>query len=174
MTHTCPMCGHVFQSEEDFAQNYRVVCPSCGHVVREGRPPDEAVFTLDPSFAAEKVAAPAVCLMVAGGLSLVGALFPLLGSIAIQAAEDMAADEKMAASIFYGLLAIYSFAAGGFIFYGGYKMKKLESWGFALTASLLAIIPCNTCCMFSLAIGIWSLIILNDPSVKAAFRTAGK
>ena len=55
--------------------------------------------------------------------------------------------------------------------YGGLKMKQLESWGLALTASILAIIPCNMCCMFSIAIGIWSLIVLNDPSVKAAFRS---
>ncbi len=54
MTHTCPMCGHVFQSEEDFARDYRVTCPECGTVVREGLPPEQASFTIDRSFVDEQ------------------------------------------------------------------------------------------------------------------------
>lgn len=171
MTHTCPMCGHVFQSVEDFAQNYRVVCPSCGTVVREGLPPEQASFTIDRSFVENKVAAPAICLMVAGGLTLLAAFFQLVGAVAMQFDDTMPQEERIAGSIFYGVFAIYSFAAAGFMFYGGLKMKQLESWGFALTAAILAIIPCNGCCMFSMAVGIWSLITLNDPAVKSAFRS---
>jgi hypothetical protein len=165
------MCGHVFRSEDDFAQNDRVACPSCGTVVREGLPPEQASFTIDRSFAENKVAAPAICLMIAGGLTVLAAFFQLFGAVVMQFDDTMPQEERIAGSIFYGLLAIYSFAAAGFMVYGGLKMKQLESWGFALAAAILAIIPCNGCCVFSMAVGIWSLITLNDVSVKSAFRS---
>ncbi|RPI70303.1 MAG: hypothetical protein EHM45_25030 [Desulfobacteraceae bacterium] len=68
------------------------------------------------------------------------------------------------------------FAVVGFIFavivtvlmiFGGIRMKKLQSWGF----SILAMIPClSPCCLIGLPIGIWTLIVLMKPEVKAAFH----
>ena len=97
MTHTCPMCGNVFRSEDDFAQNYRVTCPNCGTVVREGLPPEQAAFTIDSGYAANKVAAPAVCLMVVGGLTLLGALFEMFGAVVVHFADDVPDDERVMA-----------------------------------------------------------------------------
>ena len=49
------------------------------------------------------------------------------------------------------------------------KMKRLESYGLAITASILAILvsPSN---LVGLAIGIWSLVVLSRPSVVKAFE----
>ncbi len=59
----------------------------------------------------------------------------------------------------------------GVVGYGGYKMLKLESHGFALAAAILAAIPCfNGCCLISTPIGIWALVVLNDSAVKESFR----
>jgi hypothetical protein len=50
-------------------------------------------------------------------------------------------------------------------------MKNLQSYGLAMTASIVAMIPCiSPCCILGLPFGIWALVILNRPEVKAAFR----
>ena len=54
---------------------------------------------------------------------------------------------------------------------GALKMKKLESFGFAMTATIIAMVPCiSPCCWIGLPIGIWALVILNKPEVKGAFH----
>jgi len=52
---------------------------------------------------------------------------------------------------------------------GGLKMRKLESYGLAMTASVLALLP-GVSCIVGLPIGIWSMIVLNRAEVKAAFE----
>ena len=55
---------------------------------------------------------------------------------------------------------------------GAIRMKNLQSYGLAMTAAILSIIPCTSPCCFliGMPIGIWALVVLNDPAVKAAFR----
>jgi len=51
------------------------------------------------------------------------------------------------------------------------KMKKLENYGLAMTASILAMIPClSPCCLIGLPIGIWAVVVLSKPEVKSAFH----
>jgi hypothetical protein len=58
------------------------------------------------------------------------------------------------------------------IFMGAGKMKRLESYGFAMAVSIIAMIPCiSPCCLIGLPMGIWALVVLLDPNVKAAFRS---
>jgi hypothetical protein len=50
-------------------------------------------------------------------------------------------------------------------------MRKLESFGLCMTASILAMIPClSPCCILGLPFGIWALVVLNKPEVKSAFQ----
>ena len=57
------------------------------------------------------------------------------------------------------------------IIMGALKMKKLESHGFAMTASILSMIPClSSCCLIGLPVGIWCMIVLMKPEVKSAFH----
>ncbi|NRD58884.1 hypothetical protein [Corallococcus exiguus] len=59
----------------------------------------------------------------------------------------------------------------GLVAFGGWKMKNLQSYGWAMTAAILCCIPCcGPCSCLSLVPGIWSLIVLNRPDVKAAFH----
>ena len=54
---------------------------------------------------------------------------------------------------------------------GALKMMKLQSWGLALTAAILVMLPCGSCCCcIGIGIGIWAIIVLNKPEIKAAFR----
>ena len=55
---------------------------------------------------------------------------------------------------------------------GGIQMLRLRSYGLALFASILAAIPCiscSACCGLGEGIGIWALVVLLNPEVRAAF-----
>jgi hypothetical protein len=57
------------------------------------------------------------------------------------------------------------------ILLGAMKMKKLESYGLAMAASIIAMIPCfSPCCLLGLPIGIWAVVVLSKPEVKSAFH----
>lgn len=50
------------------------------------------------------------------------------------------------------------------------KMKRLESYGFAMTAVILAVIPCfSPCLILGIPFGIWALVAINQQGVKDAF-----
>ena len=60
---------------------------------------------------------------------------------------------------------------GVMIVMGGVKMSRLQSYGFVMTATVFAMLPCvSNCCWLGLPIGIWAIIVLNDSNVKAAFQ----
>ena len=52
------------------------------------------------------------------------------------------------------------------------KMKKFQGHTSAMVFSVLACIPCTSgCCILGIPIGIWSIIVLVNADVKAAFRS---
>ena len=54
---------------------------------------------------------------------------------------------------------------------GALKMKSLQSFGLAMTSSILAMVPCTSgCCLIGLPMGIWAIVVLNDKDVKSAFE----
>jgi hypothetical protein len=59
---------------------------------------------------------------------------------------------------------------------GGVKMLSLSGRGLAITGSVLAMIPCvnSLCCILGLPVGIWALVVLSNPEVKAAFGAAAR
>lgn len=60
---------------------------------------------------------------------------------------------------------------GAFFIFASTKMKKLESYGMVMTATILSMLPCtSSCCCIGLPLGIWILVILAKPEVKSAFR----
>jgi hypothetical protein len=67
--------------------------------------------------------------------------------------------------------AIIGIITSVLVLVGGLKMKKLESYGLVMTASIVAMIPCiSPCCLVGLPIGIWAVMTLNKPEVKNAFH----
>jgi len=54
---------------------------------------------------------------------------------------------------------------------GASKMRSLRSYEFAVTAAVLAMVPCVTpCCLIGLPFGIWALVVLTRPEVKTQFQ----
>ncbi|HMJ91646.1 MAG TPA: hypothetical protein VK530_17625, partial [Candidatus Acidoferrum sp.] len=122
--------------------------------------------------------APGIALMVVGAVTILWSLFNVFGyftSSTIQKTENptinkfIEASQKPQALVF----GIVQLACGGLMIFGGLKMRKGQSYKLAQTASVLAMIPCTAscCCVVGLPIGIWSLILLNKPEVKAAFES---
>lgn len=69
---------------------------------------------------------------------------------------------------FSGLFLAFS----AIVLYGGWKMMRLESYGWAMAAAIVALVPCvSPCCILGLPLGIWALTVLLDPWIKSAFRS---
>jgi predicted Zn finger-like uncharacterized protein len=67
---------------------------------------------------------------------------------------------------------LFAIAMCVLVIMGAQKMKRLESYGFAMTGSILAMIPCTSpCCLLGLPFGIWAVVVLNSPEVRDAFRS---
>jgi len=57
------------------------------------------------------------------------------------------------------------------IVFGAAQMLRRKMFGFARASMILAMLPLGTscCCVLGLPMGIWAMIVLNHPDVKAAF-----
>lgn len=139
--------------------------------------------------AARDLSVPAILMMVMGGLWGLYALFGMLEQA--DTASQMAIIDRwlaeypsspdlqekvrgfVASSNTLGvrvLTQVPILVLNGLVVFGAWKMKNLQSYGLAMTAAILSCIPCcGPCCCLGLIPGIWSLILLNRPDVKAAF-----
>jgi GYF domain 2 len=147
-------------------------------------PPPPSMPTMQPlgsfpvSAASDQVNGPAIGLIVLGALNIVlalarGVMTMLgIGMNTLQSSNNADADKVLALISTFGLgFAIVGVLGGIFILFGGIKMRRLESYGLCMAASIIAMIPClSACCPVGLAIGIWSLVILSKPEVKSAFH----
>lgn len=68
-----------------------------------------------------------------------------------------------------GLASLASLAIGVTMIIGALRMMRLRSYRWAMTASILALLPFSPASLLGIAIGIWSLVVLNRPNVRAAF-----
>lgn len=77
-------------------------------------------------------------------------------------------------TLLLGLGAISLFAAplAVLMIFGGTKMRKLQLYPLATIASIVAMLPFHTGCLIGFPIGIWSLVVLLRPDVRAAFQNA--
>ncbi|HWH68011.1 MAG TPA: DUF4339 domain-containing protein [Candidatus Sulfotelmatobacter sp.] len=105
-------------------------------------------------------------------LQVISLIFSLVGT-SLLGSRQMPNDAWV--HMFSGTIGVASNLVGilvsGLILFGGIKMRKLESYGLAMTASIIAMIPCiSPCCLVGLPIGIWAIVVLNKPEVKNAFH----
>lgn len=136
-----------------------------------------------------KVKGPAIALIVTGVLGILLCIYALAmnltGATAAQQQQQMnqinkdlnQQQQELIKTIFaaQGALGLVQGVIGlivsAVIIWGSLKMMKLESYGLAMTASILAMIPCvSPCCILGLPFGIWSLVVLMNAEVKSAFH----
>jgi hypothetical protein len=131
--------------------------------------------------ALQELRAPAIALKVTAILGLamafMGLIFHVLTAmgvdIGIQGFKDPQIREMF--SKMNGVMGVVSdfisAAVGVLILVGASKMQSLQNYSLAVTASVLAMLPCiSPCCLLGLPFGIWALVVLNRPEVKSQFN----
>ena len=126
----------------------------------------------------EKVKAPAIVIIVIAAigmfLKIINVIFLIFGMSMTRFYRVPARFGALRALMGGGIgffFAFVSLVVGALIIFGAYKMMKLESYGLALAASILVMIPfLSPCCCLGLPVGIWSIIVLMNDEVKAAFH----
>ncbi|MBN8469194.1 hypothetical protein JYJ95_22040 [Corallococcus exiguus] len=132
--------------------------------------------------AAQDLSVPAILMMVMAGLTFLYSLVSMVTPTDSSQLEDffnnpdMPQQWKDAVTWMLSpmgriVLTVPGLVLNGLVGFGAWKMKNLQSYGWAMTAAILCCIPCcGPCSCLSLVPGIWSLILLNRPDVKAAFH----
>lgn len=130
-----------------------------------------------PGNAGDQVNMPATMLLVAGGLGILGQIFNLavhfgLFAMSLPFSGGSSAAFGALSSGITVVLSIMGLGVNGFIIYGAMQMKGLKNYTVAIAAAIAAVIPCFSpcpCCFVGIAAGIWAIIVLVKPEVKAAF-----
>ncbi|HEX5790128.1 MAG TPA: hypothetical protein VFY13_03195 [Luteolibacter sp.] len=126
-----------------------------------------------------KVIGPAIGLLASASIGILWQILNVVSNLlgagmgAASLLGEQTADQGLGAmmsgvmGIVFGVIGII---VGGVVIYGAIKMMKLENHGLAMTAAVVAMVPCiSPCCILGLPFGIWALTALNDANVKAAF-----
>jgi len=130
--------------------------------------------------ALNKVSAPATWLQVTACLGILLGIIsvvvtfvpPVRDRIYAQVPAVQAQMQNMSTGmkVFQGVQHAIWFLAQLIIFIGASKMKRLESYGMSLFASIVALVPLLACCFVGLPVGIWSLVVINSSEVKPYFK----
>jgi hypothetical protein len=129
----------------------------------------------DRQLAEGKVKPPALTLLIVMAVMMVLVVLGLVLNLLGTGLGAAAGGEEGMQAMFSGTLGIVQgimgLVFGGVIIYGALQMMKLESYGLAMAACIMAMIPFfSPCCCLGLPIGIWGIVVLNDPIVKSSFR----
>lgn len=81
--------------------------------------------------------------------------------------------QMMIAEVFWIIYSIVGIFASILVVVGAGAMRSLEWYSLAMATAILSVIPfpCGGCCCIAPPFGIWALVVLMDPSVKAAFAS---
>ncbi len=56
-----------------------------------------------------------------------------------------------------------------FLLIGGFLMMQARGLAMAWITSVVALLPCTSCCILTLPIGIWAMVVLSRDEVKRGF-----
>ena len=126
----------------------------------------------------KKVSLPAIFMMVIAGLTILWDVLSVVLNLAGVSMSGLApggGEQERIVRMFSGgigvAFALIGIVVNAVIIFGAMKMKSLEGYTLAMTAAILAIVPCSCCCILNMPFGIWSLVVLLNQDVKAAFRS---
>ena len=123
------------------------------------------------AFAADRVSAPAIGLIVTGSLGLVVQILGAAVNLMVFTVQGVPQNEAFFVGGLQIGLAMIGIASSILVIFAGVKMKNLENYGLAMAGAIVAMIPyCGPCCLLGLPFGIWAIVVLVSPEVKAAFR----
>lgn len=130
--------------------------------------------------ALKRVKGPAIALKVTAIVGLVLVALGLIWNIMVLSGVQIGMQQindpqmqKLLSSLGGGLGIVQDIIVAAMsiiVLIGAAKMQTLRNYQFALTAAIVAMLPCiSPCCVFGLPFGIWALVVLNKPEVKSQF-----
>jgi predicted Zn finger-like uncharacterized protein len=191
---SCPACGRQYSVKDD-AAGKRFKCKDCETIIDVPESGDEfgaedygETYGGDvgaspvparrkssggrsgsSSAAAQQTMLPAIFMYVICGLSIAYMLIQIVGT----AAGVLNPEEKDVAFMvgFYSASCVF-LLRDVFLIFAYSRMHVLKSYGVAYAGAIISVIPVlgAPCCVLGIPFGIWALIVLNNPSVKSAFR----
>ncbi|NNJ25476.1 hypothetical protein [Alienimonas chondri] len=184
---TCPMCGSSHSHFRVSRSTGRTQCSVCGEAIATSEAPrgrgarsTEDARRLGPGSDAERAKGPAIGLLVVGAMSAAATLFVILACVMAAVENPTPQNLDPAGNVAAQMVGYYAAMLSGpvssltmtlIILFGGYQMLTARSWAWALVGTIAAMVPCcNFTFLFGIPIGIWALVVLLDPQVKAAFR----
>ena len=70
-----------------------------------------------------------------------------------------------------GVAGVLTLLVAPFVLYAGVQMLRGKGYSMARTASILALLPLTSCCcVLGVPVGIWALVVLKKPEVRAYFE----
>ena len=141
-----------------------------------------ATFDAQPTFNKAKVQAPAIALIVCGGLSFIASIFGAINALVSQVPQIPPDTPELAAQMMKGTVGPVAAAiqtvfilVGLFVLFGGIQMVRIKTWTVALAASIVSMLNFGSCCcLIGMPIGIWALVILLMGDVKRAFELSSR
>ena len=125
---------------------------------------------------------PSILLIITGAitvlLGLMGLVSPSGGNLASMmnggdpnVARQMEQFKPMmdAAQRFGPISSIIGIGLGAFVIYGALQMRQAKGFGLSMGAAIAAMIPCFGCYCLGIPVGVWALVVMNKPEVKAQF-----
>lgn len=112
-------------------------------------------------WAAQEANTPALIIMILAGIdlalsALAGVTLLLFGALApAQAVQGL---PEIGVNL---VTAVISLVVNSVIILGMLNMRQLTNYSLAMTASVLALLPCFHCCLIKLPFAIWALIVLS-------------
>jgi len=126
--------------------------------------------------AANALMGPAIGMMVAAilgiGLALVDLAFRMVGLSFSRSPFGMSSSHNAhyrGPMVFGCGSDVVSALLYVFVIVGSANMMRLRGHRSAMTACIIALLPCNPCCLLGLPFAIWGLVVLNRPDIKDAF-----
>ena len=125
--------------------------------------------------ARQALTAPAICLMVVGGISIAALcitvpfnIFLLTSGLAQEL--DRGGIDPSTRIVVRTLWSCLILAASIFTVWGAVQMKHLKNFRMARIAAIVAAIPfVGPCCLIGIPFGIWALLVLGRPEVRSSF-----
>jgi hypothetical protein len=89
--------------------------------------------------------------------------------------KQMLADLKGPIKLVVPLTIVFGLLTAGLTILGAVKIMNLQSRGLGVLACIISMLPIlSGCCCLGLPVGIWVLIVMGKPEVKAGFAAVAK
>lgn len=179
LTITCPSCATVLDLDDQY-RDWTVRCPDCRHEFVARAPVPVGTRDLAPEPRPSRPAntagdcnAAGIGLTVAGVLQLCVCGFIVFFNAVLR--PDLPQpinpnpDEEENETIFAIVVGGWGLFQAGLMILGAVALRRRRGFSLAMAGAVAAVIPLNVCCFTALPFGVWALVLLGRPDVRAAF-----